>query len=182
MAGQHRAVMLPSASLLDSFQTSNFTVMLVIYLVAIAAEAISGALAAGRRNMDILAWWSSPLSRPWAAAPSAIWCWATSRLAGRSTPNTCALSHQLWPADHGDCASYGQAKQVFLLLDAMGLIAFSLIGANMRWSWTSPTVVVIMAGMRFSASAVASCVMCCATRCPWCSGASCTPVFRSPSV
>ena len=45
--------MLPSVSLLDSFQTSNFTVMLVIYLVAITAEAMSGALAAGRRNMDI---------------------------------------------------------------------------------------------------------------------------------
>ena len=48
-----RAAMLPSVSLLDSFQTSSFTVMLVIYLVAIAAEAMSGALAAGRRNMDI---------------------------------------------------------------------------------------------------------------------------------
>jgi len=45
--------MLPSVSLLDSFQASNLTVMLVIYLVAIAAEAMSGALAAGRRNMDI---------------------------------------------------------------------------------------------------------------------------------
>ena len=32
---------------------SNFTVMLVIYLVAITAEAMSAPLAAGRRNMDI---------------------------------------------------------------------------------------------------------------------------------
>lgn len=45
--------MLPSVSLLESFQASQFTVMLVIYLVAITAEAMSGALAAGRRNMDI---------------------------------------------------------------------------------------------------------------------------------
>jgi hypothetical protein len=36
---------LPSVSLLESFQASQFTVMLVIYLVAITAEAMSGALA-----------------------------------------------------------------------------------------------------------------------------------------
>ena len=45
--------MLPSASLLDSFQASQLSTLLVVYLVAITAEAMSGALAAGRRNMDI---------------------------------------------------------------------------------------------------------------------------------
>ena len=45
--------MLPSASLLESFQTSQISFMLVIYLLAITAEAMSGALAAGRRNMDV---------------------------------------------------------------------------------------------------------------------------------
>ena len=37
---------------MDSFLPSE-TVLFVIYLVAITAEAMSGALAAGRRNMDI---------------------------------------------------------------------------------------------------------------------------------
>ena len=46
-------MLLPSTSLLDSFQLSQLTTMLVIYLIAITAEAMSGALAAGRRNMDI---------------------------------------------------------------------------------------------------------------------------------
>ncbi len=46
-------MLLPSTSLLDSFQLSQLTTMLVIYLIAITAEAMSGALAAGRRDMDI---------------------------------------------------------------------------------------------------------------------------------
>ena len=46
-------MLLPSTSLLDSFQLSQLTTMLVIYLIAITTEAMSGALAAGRRNMDI---------------------------------------------------------------------------------------------------------------------------------
>ncbi|MBS7350471.1 MAG: TRIC cation channel family protein, partial [Comamonas sp.] len=45
--------MLPSTSLLESFQLSQLSMMLVIYLLAITAEAMSGALAAGRRRMDI---------------------------------------------------------------------------------------------------------------------------------
>jgi hypothetical protein len=86
------AFMLPSVSLLDSFQASNFTVMLVIYLVAITAEAMSGALAAGRRNMDIFGVVVIALSPPWAAAPSATWCWATTPSAGPSTLNMCIWS------------------------------------------------------------------------------------------
>jgi uncharacterized membrane protein YeiH len=38
-------------------------------------------------------------------------------------------------------------KQVFLLLDAMGLIAFSLIGCNVALELGYPGVVVVMAGM-----------------------------------
>lgn len=38
-------------------------------------------------------------------------------------------------------------KQVFLLLDAMGLIAFSLIGCSVALQHDYPRVVVIMAGM-----------------------------------
>jgi uncharacterized membrane protein YeiH len=38
-------------------------------------------------------------------------------------------------------------KRVFLVLDAMGLIAFSLIGSNVALGMGYPTVVVIMSGM-----------------------------------
>ncbi len=38
-------------------------------------------------------------------------------------------------------------KHVFLMLDAMGLVAFSLIGCNVALQLDYPVVVVIMAGM-----------------------------------
>jgi uncharacterized membrane protein YeiH len=140
--------MLPSVSLLDSFQASNFTVMLVIYLVAITAEAMSGALAAGRRNMDIfgvvvIAF----VVTPWAAAPSATWCWATTPSAGPSTPEYVYLVISFGLLTTVIARHMHRLKQVFLLLDAMGLIAFSLIGCNTALELGYPTIVIIMAGM-----------------------------------
>ncbi len=139
--------MLPSISLLDSFQASNFTVMLVIYLVAIAAEAMSGALAAGRRNMDIFG----------------VVVIAFVTALGCGTIRDMVLGHfPIGWTQHPEYVylviSFGllttviarhmvKLKQVFLLLDAMGLIAFSLIGANTALELDYPTVVVIMAGM-----------------------------------
>ena len=38
-------------------------------------------------------------------------------------------------------------KKIFLILDAMGLVAFSLIGCNVALQLEYPTVVVVMAGM-----------------------------------
>ena len=40
-----------------------------------------------------------------------------------------------------------QMKQIFLALDAMGLVAFSLIGCNVALRLNYPTIVVIMSGM-----------------------------------
>ena len=139
--------MLPSVSLLDSFQTSNFTVMLVIYLVAITAEAMSGALAAGRRNMDIFG----------------VVVIAFVTALGGGTIRDMVLGHYpIGWTQHPEYVylviSFGllttviarhmvKLKQVFLLLDAMGLIAFSLIGSNTALELGYPTIVVIMAGM-----------------------------------
>ena len=78
-------------ALYDFFQTDwteQVDFMLFIYLVAITAEAMSGALAAGRRNMDAFGVAVIALSPPWAVALSAMWCLATTRLAGHSIQPT----------------------------------------------------------------------------------------------
>ncbi|MGD9774008.1 trimeric intracellular cation channel family protein [Diaphorobacter sp.] len=139
--------MLPSVSLLDSFQWSQFTTMLVIYLVAITAEAMSGALAAGRRNMDIfgvaviasvtalgggtirdMVLGHYPIS--WTQHPEYIFL-----VIGAGLLTTLVARHM------------HRLKRVFLLLDAMGLIAFSLIGCNVALELGYPPVVVVISGM-----------------------------------
>ncbi|GGH63889.1 membrane protein [Comamonas phosphati] len=133
--------------MLDSFQFSQFTVMLVIYLVAIAAEAMAGALAAGRRNMDIFG--------------VAVISFVTAL--GGGTIRDMVLGHYpIGWTQHPEYVylviSFGllttviarhmhRLKQVFLFLDAMGLIAFSLIGCNVALELGYPAVVVVMAGM-----------------------------------
>ncbi len=141
------STMLPSVSLLESFQLSNLTVMLVIYLIAITAEAMSGALAAGRRNMDIFG----------------VVVIAFVTALGGGTIRDMVLGH--YPIGWTQHPEYVylvisagllttvvarymiHLKQVFLLLDAMGLIAFSLIGCNVALELGYPGVVVVMAGM-----------------------------------
>lgn len=139
--------MLPSVSLLESFQASQFSAILVIYLVAITAEAMSGALAAGRRNMDVfgvavIAFVTAlgggtirdmvlghyPIG--WTQHPEYVYLVIS---AGLLTTLVARHMHHL--------------KRVFLLLDAMGLIAFSLIGCNVAMELNYPPVVVVMAGM-----------------------------------
>ena len=139
--------MLPSASLLDSFQASQLSTLLVVYLVAITAEAMSGALAAGRRNMDIfgvavIAFVTAlgggtlrdmvlghyPIG--WTQHPEYVYLVIS---AGLLTTLVARYMHRL--------------KHVFLVLDAMGLIAFSIIGCNVALELGYPPVVVVMAGM-----------------------------------
>lgn len=118
-----------------------------IYLIAITAEAMSGALAAGRRNMDIfgvavIAFVTAlgggtirdmilghfPIG--WTQHPQYVYL-VTS--AGLLTTLVARYMHHL--------------KTVFLVLDAMGLIAFSLIGCGVALGMDYPTPVVIMSGM-----------------------------------
>ncbi|WP_046865110.1 trimeric intracellular cation channel family protein [Microvirga massiliensis] len=131
---------------MDSFLPSE-TVLFIIYLVAITAEAMSGALAAGRRNMDIfgvaviafvtalgggtirdLTLGRFPIG--WTQHPEYVYLVIS---AGLLTPVIASFMHNL--------------KRVFLVLDAMGLIAFSLIGCSLALTMDYPTIVVIMAGM-----------------------------------
>lgn len=128
--------LLPSASLLAA-----------IYLVAITAEAMSGALAAGRRNMDIfgvaviafvtalgggtirdLTLGRFPIG--WTQHPEYVYLVIS---AGLLTTVVASFMDNL--------------KRVFLVLDAMGLVAFSLIGCSVALKMDYPTIVVIMSGM-----------------------------------
>lgn len=126
---------------------SSLNVLLVVYLVAITAEAMSGALAAGRRNMDIfgvvviafvtalgggtirdLVLGHFPIG--WTQHPEYVYLVVS---AGLLTTVVARYLHHL--------------KQLFLVLDALGLIAFSLIGCNIALELDYPWVVVVMAGM-----------------------------------
>lgn len=121
--------------------------MTAIYLLAITAEAMSGALAAGRRNMDIfgvvvIAFVTAlgggtirdvvlghfPLV--WTQHPEYIYLVVG---AGLVTTLIARYMHHL--------------KRAFLVLDAMGLVAFSLIGCNVALEMNYPIAVVILSGM-----------------------------------
>lgn len=118
-----------------------------IYLIAIVAEAMSGALAAGRRNMDIfgvaviafvtalgggtvrdLILGHFPIG--WTQHPTYIYLVIS---AGLITTVVAPHLHHL--------------KRLFLVLDAMGLVAFSLIGVNVAREMDYAFPVVVMAGM-----------------------------------
>lgn len=118
-----------------------------IYLIAITAEAMSGALAAGRRNMDVF-------------GVSVI---AFVTALGGGTLRDVILGHYpiVW-TQHPEyvylvisagllttlIARYlHRLKRVFLTLDALGLIAFSIIGSNVALSQGYPLVVVLISGM-----------------------------------
>lgn len=118
-----------------------------IYLIAITAEAMSGALAAGRRNMDLfgvaliafitalgggtvrdMLLGNYPVT--WTQHPPYIYLTIGSGLA---TMLVARFMHKL--------------HQVFLILDAMGLVAFTIIGCNVALRLGYETPVIIMAGI-----------------------------------
>ncbi|WP_199532936.1 trimeric intracellular cation channel family protein [Thiopseudomonas alkaliphila] len=116
-------------------------------MIAITAEAMSGALAAGRRNMDLfgvalIAFLTAlgggtvrdmllgnfPVT--WTQHP--IYIYLTIG-AGLLTMLIARFMHRL--------------NRVFLLVDAMGLVAFTIIGCDVALRLDYPTPVVIMAGI-----------------------------------
>lgn len=121
--------------------------LIYVYLIAITAEAMSGALAAGRRNMDMfgvafiafvtalgggtvrdMLLGNYPVT--WTQHPMYIYLTIS---AGLLTMVIARFMHHL--------------HSLFLVLDAMGLIAFTVIGCNVALNLGYDTPVVIMAGI-----------------------------------
>ena len=118
-----------------------------VYIIAITAEAMSGALAAGRRNMDffgvaVIAFLTAlgggtvrdilfgnfPIT--WTQHPLYIYITITGGLA------TIVLARFM-----------RHLHQLFLVLDAIGLVAFTVIGCNVALRLGYDTAVVVMAGI-----------------------------------
>lgn len=119
----------------------------VIYVIAIAAEAMSGALAAGRRNMDIFG--VAVIAFVTALGGGTI----RDLILGRFPLGWTQHPEYIYLVISGGLLTtlvvgyMARLKGVFLALDAMGLVAFSLIGCNVALEMGYPTVVVIMSGM-----------------------------------
>lgn len=119
----------------------------IIYLIAITAEAMSGALAAGRRHMDLF---------------GVVFIAFITALGGGTVRDVLLGNFPVTWTQHPPyiyltisaglltivIARYVRhLRQLFLVLDAMGLVAFTLLGCRVALGMEYATPVVIMAGM-----------------------------------
>lgn len=123
------------------------TVLHLLSLVALAAQAMTAALAAGRRNMDwigvcflgsITALGGGTIRDvvlghyplPWVENPSYL---AITALAAFATVLIARIVHRL--------------NVAFLVLDAIGLVVFTMAGCDVAWQMNEPLAIVIVSGM-----------------------------------
>ena len=123
------------------------TILHSLYLIAIVAEAMTAALVAGRREMD------------WVGV---VLLGCVTALGGGSMRDVLLGNHPLSWVQHphyllltGGAALFTIAvarymhklRNIFLLLDAIGLVVFTVIGCNVAMGLNMPFIVVIASGM-----------------------------------
>lgn len=118
-----------------------------IYMIAITAEAMSGALAAGRRNMDIFG--VAVIAFLTALGGGTV----RDILLGNFPVTWTQHPRYIYMTIAGGLVTIVIARfmrhlhQLFLVLDAIGLVAFTVIGCNVAMNLGYDTVVVVMSGI-----------------------------------
>lgn len=122
-------------------------ILVVLYFVAITADAMTAALAAGRRSMD---WMGVAMLGPITALGGGS---MRDMLFGRypltwvDNPNLLLITAGASLATIAIARYMHHLRKLFLLLDAIGLVAFSVIGCNIALAMNLPFIIVIASGM-----------------------------------